>query len=59
MLLELLLVAGSLTILHPSAAGEIGGIETLGGLTLLTLTGTEAVFGLSLLVHTRLTNLRG
>lgn len=54
-LLELLLVAGSLIILHPSATGEIGGAETLGGLVLLTLTGTEAVFGLSLLIQTRIT----
>ena len=54
-LLELLLTAGSIASLHLSENSEgLCGEEVANGLTLLTLTGTEAVFGLSLLILAQL-----
>ena len=49
--LELLLTAGGLATLHLGAENNLGtqGLEYLNSLTLLTVTGTEAVLGLSLL----------
>jgi len=55
MLLELLLTAGSIASLHLTENSEsLCGEEIASSLTLLTLTGTEAVFGLSLLILAQL-----
>ena len=54
-LLELLLTAGSIASLHLSENSEgLCGEEVASSLTLLTLTGTEAIFGLSLLILAQL-----
>jgi len=52
MLLELLLTAGSLIALRLGSESDLNslGVEYLNSLTILTLTGTEAVLGLSLVV---------
>jgi NADH:ubiquinone oxidoreductase subunit K len=52
MLLELLLTVGSLITLRLGSENDLNpqGVEYLNSLTVLTLTGTEAVLGLSLLV---------
>ena len=59
MVLELLLTAGSLTALrlNPENSRGVQGGEYLNSLTLLTLTGTEAVLGLSLLALAQLSTI--